>query len=123
MSEDMEIQFDGPFVVPGGGTANPAAESAPVDRTRIEAVEKAFEDRLIVLLAEFDDVVDGEAKVDQSRTVGILFGCWRSLQPELDRAGYESPFAPLMQAVAEKRRNADVDPGEGEEEADGDEAG
>lgn len=116
----MEFEIEGPF------PAQPETSSAiaEIDRSRINAVEGALEERLVSMLANIEDVVSAEDQVDAAKAIGILFGCWRSMQPELDRASYgESPFAPLAEAVREGRRKRTDDPGEGEEEADGDEAG
>lgn len=117
----MEFEIDGPFPLSEGATTNAAPE--PIDRTRIEAVETALEERIIAVLAEVGDHM-GEQQMDAAKSAAILFGCWRSLQPELDRAGYApSPFADLRDVMAAQNRRKKSDPGEGEEEADGEEAG
>jgi hypothetical protein len=113
---DLEVEFEGPLFEQEA----PVENRRPADRSRVVAVEAALEERLVSMLSGLEEHLNAEDRVEAAKAVGIIFGCWRSLQPELDQQ--EHPFGMLREAIVESRRPR-RDPGEGEEGADGGEAG
>ena len=95
----------------------------PVDRTLIRAVNDELESTIIALCKDTVEAHthDSESMMNAAKAIAITFGCWRSLQVELDRAyspegggpNFNLDFGALVEA---RRRRMDEDEDEEEED-------
>lgn len=68
----------------------------PATKETVAKVEQGLEDAILRMCSGVEDHLhDAEATSDVARAIAMVFGCWRSLQVDLDTQG-PSPHAPII---------------------------